>query len=317
MKSIIKRTPLPIAGLMLALAALGILVQPYGILYKNTLGLMSTFILILLVTKLFSDSQSVAENLNNPIIASVTPTFSMGLMLLSTYFRADFPRTAFMVWSLALFMHFASVGWFTFKHMNPFKLIKVSPSIFIVYVGVIIGSVTAPAYGLQNLGQIVFWFGFCCYLGLLPLVLSRVFLLPQLPEPAIPLITILAAPASLCLVGYLSVYKNSHSSMVVILAVLSLLTYSCVLVYLPKMLTLKFYPSFSAFTFPLVISATAMKKASPLLSDTGFDPNMLFYIVKFQEILAVLITLYVLIKYVIFLNGNKRKSVSESLGKSA
>ncbi len=91
MKSIIKRTPLPIAGLMLALAALGILVQPYGILYKNTLGLMSTFILILLVTKLFSDSQSVAENLNNPIIASVTPTFSMGLMLLSTYFRTDFP----------------------------------------------------------------------------------------------------------------------------------------------------------------------------------------------------------------------------------
>lgn len=159
MKSIIKkRTPLPIAGLMLALAALGILVQPYGILYKNTLGLMSTFILILLVTKLFSDSQSVAENLNNPIIASVTPTFSMGLMLLSTYFRTDFPpRTAFMVWSLALFMHFASVGWFTFKHMNPFKLIKVSPSIFIVYVGVIIGSVTAPAYGLQNLGQIVFF----------------------------------------------------------------------------------------------------------------------------------------------------------------
>lgn len=136
----------------------------------------------------------------------------------------------------------------------------------------------------------------------------KVFLLPQLPEPAIPLITILAAPASLCLVGYLSVYKNSHSSMVVILAVLSLLTYSCVLVYLPKMLTLKFYPSFSAFTFPLVISATAMKKkASPLLSDTGFDPNMLFYIVKFQEILAVLITLYVLIKYVIFFEWKQKK----------
>jgi exfoliative toxin A/B len=74
-----------------------------------------------------------------------------------------------------------------------------------------------------------------------------------------------------------------------------------VILYLPKMLKLKFYPSYSAFTFPMAISAIAMKKTYGYLSTLGTNINGLNYLVKFQEILTVIIVLYVLIKYIQFI----------------
>lgn len=63
----------------------------------------------------------------------------------------------------------------------------------------------------------------------------------------------------------------------------------------------KFYPSFSAFTFPLVISAISIKLANGFLVNSGQALAILRYIVKFEELVAILMVLYVLIKYVQFL----------------
>jgi len=37
---------------------------------------------------------------------------------------------------------------------------KVFASYFIVYVGIVVASITAPVFGKQSLGEIIFWFGF-------------------------------------------------------------------------------------------------------------------------------------------------------------
>lgn len=301
MERIIKRVPVPIAGLMLALAATGNLVLSYGAFYRNIFGALSALLLILITAKFFIDSKDVGESLKNPVIASVFPTLTMGTMLLSTYIKPYLPSIAMAVWVFSIILHCGLIIIFTKNFIFKFDIKKVFPSYFVVYVGIVVASITAPAYNLANVGKYIFYFGLIAYLCLLPIVIYRVFVVKAIPEAALPTITIMAAPASLLLAGYLGCFQNKNMAMIGFLACLSLVMFIGVVLYLPKLIMLRFYPSYSAFTFPLVISAIGMKQTNAFLIKLKEPIAVLNYLVKFQEVLAVLIVLYVLIRYMEFL----------------
>lgn len=313
MKSLIKKIPVPIAGLMLSLATGGNLLLSYGDMYKNVFGIISALILLLLLLKVLFDTKSVLDSIENPVIASVTPTFTMGLMVLATYLKAYSHSISFGIWFFALLLHFVLIIYFTIKFIFNFDIKKVFPSYFVVYVGIVVASITAPAYNLFNLGKGIFWFGFISYLFLLPIVIYRTFVTKAIPEPALPTISIFAAPASLCLAGYLACFEVKSIFIVGFLGGLSFLMFLLVNIYLPKMLKIKFYPSYSAFTFPLVISAVAMKQLNGFLVKIEEPIYMLKYFVKYQEALAVLIVSYVLLRYFkyLFLEEAITKSIKK------
>lgn len=301
MKGIIKRLPVPAVALLLALAATGNLVLSYGNMYRNIFGIFAAIILILILAKIIIYPKKIAEDLNNPVIASVFPTLSMGIMLMATYIKPLTPSLAFGIWVIGLVLHIVLILYFTIKYVFNFNIKKVFPSWYIVYVGIVVGSVTAPAFEMTNVGKILFWFGFISYLVLLPIILYRVLKVREIPEPALPTIVILAAPASLCLAGYMNSFQDKNMFIIWLLLALSQFTLLCVLLQLPKLLKLPFYPSYSAFTFPLVISALSLKLTNAFLLNTGKEIAMLKYIVKFEELLAVIMVLYVLLKYIVFL----------------
>ncbi|MGJ0846416.1 TDT family transporter [Tissierella praeacuta] len=301
MKEIIKRLPIPIVGLMLALAATGNLVLSYGEKYRNIFGIFSAIILILVLMKIIMFPKGVSESLDNPVVASVFPTLSMGIMLLSTYLKPFASSLAFGMWIIGLVLHIVLIIYFTKKYIFNFNIKKVFPSWFIVYVGIVVGSVTAPAFNKANIGQVLFWFGFISYFLLLPIVFKRVFQIKEIPEPALPTIAIFAAPVALCLAGYINSFQEKNMFIVYLLLTLSQLSYLFVLLQLPRLLKLKFYPSYSAFTFPLVISGISVKLTNGFLVNAEKPITMLKYLVKFEELIGIIIVLYVLIRYIGFL----------------
>ena len=302
MTRLVKKAPVPIAGLMLALAATGNLIVNYGSIYRSIFGIIAAVIFLLLTSKMVTDSQTVMAGLKkNPVIASVIPTYSMTVMILATYIKPYLPSLAYGVWVAGLLIHGLLIIYFTKNYIFIFDIKKVFPSYFVVYVGIVVGSVTAPAFNALGIGQIIFWFGFISYLVLLPIVLYRVFKTKGIPEPAIPTITIFAAPASLCLAGYMSSFAVKNMFLVGFLTGLSLLMTFGVLLYMIKMLRLKFYPSYAAFTFPFVISAIAIKKTNGFLISAGKEIGLLKRLVLIEELIAVLIVIYVLIRYLNFL----------------
>lgn len=315
MGHIIRKYPLPIAGLILGLAALGNLVQSYGNIFRNTLGIVAGILLILFILKLTTYPKQVKEDLNNPVIASVFPTFSMAIMLLSTYLKPYLSTFAFGMWLTGLAIHIILILWFSVKFISKFNIKQVFPSWYIVYVGIVIASVTGNVYGMITIGKIAFWFGLTTYIILLYVVLKRVIKVKELPEPTLPTLAILAAPASLLLAGYMNSFSEKNITLVYILMALSFIFYVVVLFMLPKLLKLKFYPSYSGFTFPLVISGISMKLTNGFLINSNQAITSLKYLVHFQVILSVLITLYVLIKYVQFLISNNPTSSAIGLNK--
>lgn len=299
-KGLIKRVPLPMAGLMLALAAAGNLVLSYGEVYRNVLGAISAVLLALLLAKIIVFPSIAKMELKNPVVASVFPTLTMGMMLLSTYIKPFAPTFAFGMWIVSVVGHLALIVKFTINYLVKVDIKTVFPSWFIVFVGIVVGSVTAPAFEMQTIGRIFFWLGIVSYFLLLPIVIRK-YRSGDTPEPASPTVLIFAAPVALCLAGYMSSFETKNMLIVWGLLALSQLSYIFVLTKLPKLLKTKFYPSFSGFTFPLVISAISLKLTNGFLANSGQGILALKYIVIVEEIIAVLIVLFVLFKYIEFL----------------
>ncbi|WP_372999237.1 TDT family transporter [Lutispora sp.] len=300
----IKKLPLPISGLMLACAAAGNLVGSYGSLYKSLFGVIAALILVKLLIKAVMMPNSIKEGFDNPVVASVMPTFSMGIMLLSTYIKPYASSAAIFIWLAGLILHCLLIVLFSIKYIGSFNIKKIFPSYFIVYVGIVCASVTAPAFNMAQLGQYIFWFGLATYIILLPIVIYRVLSIKELPEPAMPTLAIFTAPASLCLAGYLNSFQSKSPAMIGFLSVLSLLMFVSVIIAMPKLLKLKFYPSYSAFTFPFVITAIAMKGTNAYLMNIGNGIALLRYLVYILELWAVIMVIYVLVRYMIFMFSN-------------
>jgi exfoliative toxin A/B len=300
MKQLIKNIPLPITGLMLGLAGLGNLVVSYGNYYRYTLGTISALLALLIILRLLIDYNNCKVEFNNPIVASVVLTFPMGIMILSTYIKPYLNILALNTWYFGILLHIVLLMYFSYKYLNNFDIKKVYPTYFIVYVGIVVGSVTAPIFNNLILGQYLFYFGFLSHMVLLPIVLYRVVKVKNIKKPALPTITIFTAPAGLCLAGYMSTFPEKNILLLSWLIFLTLVSITGVILYLPKMLSKEFYPSYSAFTFPFVITAIGLKLSNKFLI-SEYSMSILKYPTKIIEILSIILVLYVLYSYMKFI----------------
>lgn len=300
MREIIRKVPIPTAGVALGLAALGNLLQPYTEIVHIVCGILSLMLIAMLGAKIALFPDMIRDDLHNSIMASVSATLFMTLMQLAGYLAPFAYIPAFALWSAAVVAHLALMGWFTARFISHFKLHEVFPTYFICYVGIVVASVTSPTFGMEAVGHLLFWFGFACYVVLLGLVTYR-YMKHEIPESARPLFCIYTAPMSLSLVGYLATAPQPNLVFVLAMLVLAQVLFAVVLSRLPVLLRLRFYPSYAAMTFPFVITATALGKALAFFQANGFAvPEVLNVLFAAEAAVSVVMVGYVFIHYLHF-----------------
>ena len=288
--NIIKNLPIPISGLILATLSLGNLLQDIHPYFRYAFGTIGSIILILMILKIILYPQSIREDFKNPIIVSSSGTFSMSLMILSTYLIPFMPSIAYAVWIIGIALHILLVIYFTYHFViRKFDISTVYPSYWIVYVGITMGAITAHFHGLQEIDFIFFIIGFIGMLATLPL--------KQIPDQNKPLTCIFTALFSILIFGYFNSAQNISSEFTFALYAIACLFYIFSFYKLISYRNLKFYPSFSAFTFPFVISALATKGIIGKISSNILLNDILI----FETAIATVLVVYVLIKYAIFL----------------
>lgn len=305
MRDTIKKVPIPLCGVMLGLAALGNLLQSYSEGIRYLCGIVAAFLLVLILLKLILFPQMIKEDLKNPIMASVAGTFSMALMLLSTYVKPFIGQAAFIIWIAAIILHIILIVWLTVKFIAKLQLPKVFASYYIVYVGIAVAAVTAPAYEQLGIGSAAFWFGLITFVLLFILVTIRYTKCKEVPEPAQPLICIYAAPLSLCIAGYVQSVTPKSRTFLLTMLVIATVIYLFALVKAIGYLKLKFYPSYAAFTFPFVISAIATKQTMACCANMGQPIPALKYLVLIETIIAVVLVVYTFIRFMGFIFDKK------------
>lgn len=300
----IKQIPIPFCGVALGLAATGNLFQDTFPGIRMALGILALLILLLFLLKVLLFFKNFIEEMKNPVLASVSGTFSMACMLLSVYMKPFFPFGGKMVWFAAVACHIALILYFSMRFMRKLKPSQYHASFYIVYVGVAVASITAPAWAMQPMGKVIAVFAMMAFILLVFPVTMRYLKDPQVPAQMLPLFTISAAPASLCIVGFRNSFGNPWKTGLILLYVFG------TVLYLPavKMAITKvfdtFYPSFAAFTFPLVISAIATKTIISVLTEMDQAGSILLLgkilgiWLMFQKIMAVFMTLFVLSRFI-------------------
>ena len=296
--NIIKNIPIPIAGLILALLSLGNLLQDIHPHVRYLFGAIGVVLIILVVLKVIQYPSDIKNDFKNPIIVSSSGTFSMSLMLLSTYLSTFMPSIGYTMWIIGISLHILLMIYFTYNFIiRNFDITTVYPSYWIVFVGITMGAITAPTYGLEEMGFIFFMIGFIAMLVTTPVIIYRYVRHDEIPDMNKPLICIFTALFSILIVGYLNSSKTASIEFITVLYLIACLFYIFALYKLIEYRNLDFYPSFSAFTFPFVISAIATKG---VLKTVGSN-IALSLILTFETIISIVIVFYVLSEYMRFL----------------
>lgn len=297
MKQTIKKVSIPLCGVMLGTAALGNLLQSYSEGIRSICGIFAGFLLVLILLKLILFPEAVKEDMGNPIMASVSGTFSMGLMIMSTYVKPFIGQAAYYIWIFAIVLHVLLIIYFTVKFIIRLQMPKVFASYYIVYVGIAVAAITAPAYDKLAIGSVTFWFGFVTLILLLLLVTYRYVKIKEVPDSAKPLVCIYAAPTSLCIAGYVQSVAPKSYGFLLTMFIVATVIYIFALVKAIGYLKMPFFPSYAAFTFPFVISAIASKQTMACLANMGHPMPLLQYVVLIETVVAVVFVVYTYIRF--------------------
>lgn len=295
--NLIKKLPIPVSGLILASLSLGNLLQNIHPSLRFLFGAIGIIFLILILLKVVLYPQLIKDDFKNPVIASSSGTFSMSLMILSTYLMPFMPGISYTIWIIGIVLHILLIIYFTYHFIvHNFDISNVYPSYWIVYVGITMAAITANVHGINDADFIFFIIGFVGMLVSTPLVLYREFVYDKIPEMNRPLTCIFTALFSILIVGYVNSADIISNEFLTVLYTIASIFYIFAIYKLIRNIKIRFYPSFAAFTFPFVISALATKGVLGTLKI-----GLLNYVLALQTVIATVLVVYVLIKYIKFL----------------
>ena len=281
MKALLTRLPVPVGCVALGLIGLAALLCGYSPLFLWIFGLCSILLQLLLVLKCWLAG------------------YSMALMLTSVQLKTFLPyAAAFVLWCCGLLLHLIIIVLFSRK------LLRERPSAFaargswlLVYVGIAAASISAPAFGANFIGRILLIPAALGALILVPMILRVELKSSDIPAAQKPLFCIIAAPVSIWICGYFGSVPECSRTLVAVLLPLSQLFYLLGLWCFIKTCRQPFSPAFAAFTFPFVISATALKKSCVFLGCGGIFRVLIFL----ETLIALAGCLLALVEYLRFL----------------
>ena len=293
------KIPIPVAGVALGTASLGNLLNAYSdTTHWLCFGITLLFILLLL-GRLIVDPESIRRDLCDPVIAGVSGTFPMALMVMSTYISGSYYELALAIWGSAIIMHILLMIHYTRRFIIGMDMKKIFASTFIVYVGIAVAGVTSPFLDMRTIGSVTVYFGALVLIPLFVLITYRYIKCPGYPRPTFPLLCIYTAPVSLCIAGYMQSFDHMMLEVLIPAYILACVLYVFGLVITVRTIAMEFYPSYAALTFPLVISAIASKNMSSCLE--GNMSEIVSVISSAETVICTMVVAYVVIRYLAYI----------------
>lgn len=295
-----KKIPTAIGGLSLSIGSLFWLLD--NIFKMNNIlfclgAALASITLVPIILKYSFNPIKLKEDLINPTLGSIIPTIAMSLMVISKSLSNEGLMIGQYLWFFSICLHLLFLLFFIKGRFNHFEIEHVIPSWFVPPIGLVVAVTTLPTLEFKSIAEIIFWFGFTSYILMLPFMLKRYFFEKEIHDSLLANTGIMAAPASLCLTGYLSLFENPNFFIVNILFGIALLMTTTVYLFIVKIIRTNFNYGFSALTFPLVISATGLRLYLKWSEQFIEDQLLMKIILNIEILMAVIIVFYVFFRY--------------------
>lgn len=304
----LRKIPSPLSGLALALASLGLgwesAINSDG--FAQILGAtLASFILILLFLKFIINPNILKKELQHPIAGSIIPTLPMATMVVANTIGVYNLNVGQAISWLAIILHSCFLIAFVFYRKKTINLKQVLPSWFIPPIGLVLATVTHPGGLPEVMNNTLLVLGLLSYAVLLPIIVYRLIFLGPLDNNQKPTIAILATPASLLIIVYLTVTTEINMLLFSVLIIIATLMTLYVYFAFMSLLKLPFTPAYSAFTFPLVVSAMALFKSNPLLLQEGSNIPW-GQLANIELYIATIMVTYVTYRYLNYFQNIKK-----------
>ncbi|WP_299568719.1 TDT family transporter [uncultured Shewanella sp.] len=308
--------PTPMAGLALGIASLGWSwesladINGYG---QWVSAIIASILLLVLAVKFLIHTHTLRDDLAHPVVGSVVPTFAMATMIVSSSLWHFSAFAGDALWLIGLGLHIVFLVSFLYHRAKAFELHHMVPSWFVPPVGIIVADVSFSGNPhLAFLAHMALVFGMFAYAIMLPMMIYRLMFTHEVPDAAKPTLAILAAPASLSLAGYLTVTAEPSPVIIALLFGIAVLMTTIIYLAFFKLLRLPFSPGYAAFTFPMVIGATALFKMVTWMQSIGMADEYIQQVRLLAGIelaVATVVVSYVAIRYLNFYLQSQRLSV--------
>ncbi|MGL5646798.1 MAG: TDT family transporter [Clostridium sp.] len=269
------------------------------------------FALIVYLFKVILYPKVVWGELNNTILMALYPTTTMLLMNIGVYFAKFNYTVGRSIWLAALLLNVFYVVFFLIRHViMKFDITTILPCWYVLLAGISVSCVTSEAMHAKTLVRPIFYFVVIAVLTSLPVVIYRLKTV-AVPDGQYPLIGIFAAPGSLITISYVTLYKNPNVYLVTFFFALSLAAVIFDYLNLPRVMSLKFAPTFAGYTFPLAIALVAANKVFGYLTKFGYHDyaSILKWICGIELFMTTAIIGFILFKFIFdyFFNIPKAK----------
>ena len=314
----LKNMPIGISGTCLAFITLSNSWQLKGINYFKPIAIfLAVCMLFLMFLRFVKFPKLMYEELKNPVTGTFYPTMGMVLWLVSGFFYPYFPVVCSWLWIAAVIYHYGIVIFYTVIRFKERKFENIMPTCFIVYTGMITGSVASKGMDgvisqIPQIAHFMLMFGFIFYTILLPVVLYIVFKSEILDDHKLPTVGIICSPAPLGVVGILTIEPNPNPYMLAWLIVTGLILLVVVYGYILKLFKEGFKPSYAAFTFPLAIATLSAFKLTTYFTGLGYTGMANLF--KFLGDVEIFIATYVIFFMLLNFLNMFFKAISPKLG---
>jgi len=207
---------------------------------------------VIYLIKLILHRESVREEYVHPVKINFFPLIAKVLLVLSVVFLGLNVGASRWLWGAGLILNLVfgiSIlgAWISHEH---FRIQHLSPAWLIP----VVGNIIVPIAGVQHANPEISWFFFAVGVGwmviLTTVIFNRLLFHDPLPEKLIPTLFILfAAPA----IAFISYYKltESFDAFARILYYFALFVFILVFAQWRRLLKIRFYLSWWAYSFPL------------------------------------------------------------------
>ncbi|WP_281612798.1 TDT family transporter [Flammeovirga sp. SubArs3] len=267
MKDKIRNLPVGLTGVALGTATLGAAWGNAHIGWVSYITLaIALFYFLSLILRNVLHFDVFKEELKHHVLGSYVPTMAMAMMVFAGILVKVDPILGKGLWLLAIGIHLICLATFVYHRMKNFSFEHMMPSWFVPPIGIVVACVNATYMGFPTLAAMIWWIATPLYFVMLAFMIYR---LAFYKFDTVETFGIMAAPASLCFAGYLTITQNPNEFICHVLLTLSILMTSVLYIAFFHLLKRKFNPGFAAFTFPLAIGTVALQKYAKVLFTAG------------------------------------------------
>jgi exfoliative toxin A/B len=290
--------PIALGGIALSFASLGSLAEGVPAA-KATCGTVAVALLALLAARCVRHPDLLRQDLSHRINAGVAGTVPMALFVLSDYLFPASYAAAFGLWIVAFACSVFLAGNFFVRFIVRESWRELTPASFVPLIGPLLCAMTGAAFPVAGLLDVVFRVILVVTFVLMPVVAVRYATNAPTVESLRPLLCIFAAPPSMCLANWLALGARPGMAELAGVWAVCLALWVFGFAVALRCVRMPFQPSFSAMTFPFVISASATRLVAACLP-AGLAAQTVAAMGWLQLVVAVGLTCYVTVRFVAF-----------------